>query len=222
MLNCGSNQVPKPTLYSLTSRTWMTVAVNPRLDQLHCAPSDSTCGVFPIAVGARWIEFDVTCYHCGDTYVFENIRTGALERDPTTAEVIPNLNSVHVAAPVCAPLTVPHIQRNGQASVWGALTFYGRFAIAAGRAFALEKCGSPLHRAIDPNNWPMAPDLHAAIWATAHRDGYEGITYASLKRFQVRMPAALRHPTALSVVPGTIYALDSFGSVWRIAVPGLA
>src|SRR5581483_8401244 len=82
LLNCGTNQVPKPTLYSITTKTWLTVTVNRLLDQPNCAISDSTCGGFPIAVGARWIEFYITCYHCGDTYVFQNIRTGSLAREP--------------------------------------------------------------------------------------------------------------------------------------------
>ena len=220
MLNCGTNQVPKPTLYSIARKTWTTVAVSPSLYQPHCTLNDSDCGAFPIAVGSRWIEFDITCYHCGDTYVFENLRTGAVRRDPTAARVIPDLNAPNVASGVCAPLSVPQIPTYGQ-PIWGALTFYGSFAIATGQTIALEKCGSRLHRAIDPNLWPMSADSHAAVWATAHGDGLDGITYATLHGFHIRMPSGLRQPRAISVVPGAIYALDSYGSVWRIAVPRL-
>jgi hypothetical protein len=72
-------------LYSLTDGTQQTVTpssgVPPRCPQ---SDMETECAS-PAAVGASWIRWDASCYHCGTTSYFQNIQTGAVQADPTNA-----------------------------------------------------------------------------------------------------------------------------------------
>ena len=85
-------------LYSLADRTSQTVTPNPNLP--HCVSPVSPCPE-PDAVGAYWIRWHATCYHCVDTYFFQNIQTGELRDDPTNATTFADLNSPALAHKTC-------------------------------------------------------------------------------------------------------------------------
>ena len=73
-----------------------------------------------VGIGAHWIEFEHQCYHCAAAFVFQNIASGAVKRDPTSSSVYPDLDSPTLAHRICRGLQVPSD---------GSVTFEGSFAL---------------------------------------------------------------------------------------------
>ncbi len=126
-------------LYSLTDGTRQAVTPAAGLppwvgSEPRCAEMDETlCTAGPDGVGADWIRWDASCYHCGDTYFFQNIQTGELRGDPTNARTFADLNSPALAHKTCPGVRLlrnPFVGLIGGA--WGSLTPDGQFAIAIG------------------------------------------------------------------------------------------
>ena len=92
-------------LYAAATGTWRAAQV-----PAHPCYGDnpSYCFETPVNVGRQWIEFlESDCYHCGSSRRFENIWTGAIRGDPTTATTIPDLDRPALSRKLCSPLRVP-------------------------------------------------------------------------------------------------------------------
>ena len=139
------------------------------------------------AVGARWIRWHATCYHCADTYSFQNIETGELRGDPTNATTFADLNSPALAHKTCPGVRLMR-EFEGESTPWGSLTPYGQFALAIGTdnqvpptgGVFLERCGTRMQRllAYGPSELsfsvpPLASNVRAIVWqpATSRLDG---------------------------------------------------
>jgi hypothetical protein len=164
-------------LYSLAHRWWRSVAVKGPCRGFN----PGRCG--PVAVGTDWIEYDdERNINLGDKFVFQNVVTGAIRRDPTNARTRADLDSPRLAQRVCAPLRVPSN---------GTVEFQGRFALAINYQanVFLEECGTRLHVSLGSalDNQAIAPA--AVIYGTGLRGVLSGIFLPSLQRFAVTPPA---------------------------------
>lgn len=100
-------------LYSLRAHRWRSLAVRGP-----CRHQAKSCSA--IATGSRWVEYDRSSSHTGDTFFFQNIVSGVVRRDPRTSRVLPDLDSPTLARRVCRPVRVPSN---------GTLAFDGRFVL---------------------------------------------------------------------------------------------
>jgi hypothetical protein len=201
-----------------------------------------TCFDEPRAVGRYWIEWvrSVTPGPCCEavSYRYQNISTGAITADPTTARTVPDLNLPGLVRDVCAPLQCPpHFDDHADGR--GTLQFDGSFAISssalppkpdfpqsAGQSSYLERCGSKLH---------LRLPSQLSVWnETAILTGFDqrqgngfkrtvsitGLKLPGLRPLRIRKPLALQKGGALPSVEGTVlttrhlYLLDRPGRVW--------
>jgi hypothetical protein len=134
--------------------------------------------------------------------LFQNIETGRVRSDPTTASTRADLDAPGLAERVCSPLRLPSYVDPYSRRTLGALTFEGSFALAGplsgdgATATYLERCGSPLHELISRTG-PVAANARVVVWAptedpqplgSAHLDG---LHLPSLRRFVIPLPAAI-------------------------------
>ncbi len=90
-------------LYSLADGSRQMVTPSPGLPQQCSSPPpdpNDECAELD-GVGAYWISWLGTCYHCADTSYFQNIQTGELRDDPTNATTFADLNSPALAHKTC-------------------------------------------------------------------------------------------------------------------------
>jgi hypothetical protein len=198
LFTCGNSGTEE--LYNLTTRAWKTV-------HTRCTSSDTgQCG--PVGIGADWIRFEDSCYHCSDGFWDQNIRTGRVRTDPEVAggTKIANLDSPALAAGLCRPLRVPTSAAptpDGKIEP-GFLTLFGQFALAsvipsetggwgASSYFYLERCGTHMRKALpgDPTS-PPAADRDAVIWENRAR--IEGLVLPSLRPLRIIVPADVQQP----------------------------
>jgi hypothetical protein len=229
-------------LYSLADGTRQTVTPAARLPQ-QCPQGDGeTECASADAVGAHWIRWDASCYHCAITSLFQNIQTGELRADPTNATTFADLNS-----PALAHTTCPGVRllRNfdSPGAVWGSLTTDGQFALATGtnNSVYLERCGTRMLRLLGndsrPAN-PLASNDGAIVWQTLSRQNgllltstqLNGLLLPSLQRFTIPLPSPIAKqpglpsdPSAvagLELTPDALYVRDeSDGAIWQTASP---
>ena len=136
-------------LYSIADGTRRTVTPNSGVPPQYPFPSECGTAVdLPVAVrgprslpasacatadavGAYWIRWDASCYHCAATYLFQNIQTGELRDDPANATTFADLNSPALARETCSGVhLIPESLPNEPP--WGPLTPDGEFALASG------------------------------------------------------------------------------------------
>jgi hypothetical protein len=216
-------------LYSLADGTRQTVTPSPGLPpQCSSECSDTSPQSSPNAVGAYWIRWDATCYHCGDTYFFQNIQTGELRDDPTNATTFADLNSPALAHQTCPGVRLMR-EFEGYSTPWGSLTSYGQFALAIGtdspgnNAAFLERCGTQMRRLLvssgtfgDPL---LASNSSAIVWQSAP-SRLNGLFLPSLQTFTISVPAAVVTVEALGLTSGALYVRDlESGTLWRAASP---
>ena len=212
LVDCSDALSSELKLYRLTSGTWSTVAPDPSIEQFCGAPGMSTC--YPLAVGARWVQFDEACYHCRDTDVFQNLQSGILRSDPRNASTIVDLNSPALAKRVCRPLRV---------APGGSLFFDGSFAIAGSLHGAyLERCGTRLHERVDPAGTATA-NVHAIVWQSGNTrlvgpHQLSGVFLPSRRRFVIRIPAFIDYPNQIVLSSRHLYVVDN-NSVWVATSP---
>jgi hypothetical protein len=177
---------------------------------------DRPVGAAPIAIGTQWVEFDQGCdeVHSCHTYLFTNIYTGQVRGDPTGANTIADLNYPSLARRVCSPLRVP--QAASFTPPTGLLTFVGSFAIAKNARVFLERCGTRLHRLIDPNDGPVAATPRVIMWTTSELDG---IFLPNLRGFTARLPTVGAYRIAAG--PRTLYAVDPNDQLWTAPIPSM-
>jgi hypothetical protein len=202
LFDCGDSNSPL-ALYVFATRTWRTVPLAPAVPDasdncLSLGPAN--CGEVD-GIGADWIEFDETGYNGTQHLVFQNIATGEVRQDPTTATTITDLNSPSLARRLCTPLTTPYGAEYAGQEFHGSVQFYGRFVIASSenngeQTAYLEHCGTKLHRLLTSANYvysssmpPMSATTRAVIWQSA-AGTLTGLFFPGLQRFTVKLPAA--------------------------------
>jgi hypothetical protein len=211
-------------LYSLTDGTRQTVTPSPGLPPQCPQPDVETECAFADAVGAYWIRWDASCYHCGVTSFFQNIQTGELRDDPTNATTFADLNSPALAHKTCPGVRLLR-QDEGYSTAWGPLMPYGQFALALGNGAFLERCGTRMRRLLGNGSrvsYALASNARALVWQ-ATPSGLNGLFLPSLQTFTIPLPSAMVTTTGLSNIWLTSVALYARvwvnGTVWRAASP---
>lgn len=225
----GSHDVE---LYSLTDGTRQTVTPSPGVPYCSTPPGMEVECAYADAVGADWIRWDASCYHCAVTSFFQNIQTGELRDDPRNATTFADLSSPALAHATCPGVRLLR-EFEGYAMPWGSLTFYGRFALVNGsdsRGFGvayLERCGTRMRRLLASSDAaggfsPLASNSSAIVWQTA-ADRLDGLFLPSLQTFTIPLPSGLVTTTGLSQIGLTsrsLYIRDwASGTIWRTAAP---
>jgi len=215
-------------LYSIADGTSQTVTPSPGVPQCALECSDMSPRSSPDGVGAYWIRWDTSCYHCADTAYFQNIQTGQLRDDPTDATTFADLNSPTLARDTCPGVQLLRVDE-GYFPAWGPLTPYGQFALAEGNGLFLERCGTQMLRPLAVGNMvnistvpPHASNARAIVWeATLSR--LNGLFLPSLQTFTIPLPSAMVTTTGLSDIWLTSVALYARvwvnGMIWQTASP---
>jgi hypothetical protein len=211
-------------LYSLTDGTRQTVTPSPGLPPQCPQPDVETECAGAGAVGGDWIRWDATCYHCADTYLFQNINTGELRDDPTNATTFADLNLPALAHSTCSGV---RLMRNldSYGMGWGSLTPDGQFALAIGtdNSVFLERCGTRMRRLLANGNtvasYALASNSSAIVWQAATSQ-LNGLFLPSLQTFTIPLPSAIGLVGSLGLTSGALY-VSGFenGVVWRSASP---
>ena len=225
-------------LYSLAHGTRQTFTPSPGVPQQCSSPPpdpNDECANLD-GVGAHWIRWVGTCYHCADTYYFQNIQTGELRDDPTNATTFADLNSPALAHKTCPGVRLMRLFE-GYSIPWGSLSSYGQFALAIGTvnqlygAAFLERCGTRMRRLLVSGTTiggspPLASNSRAIVWQAAP-GRLDGLFLPSLQTFAIPLPSAMVPAqggiTDVALTSGALYVVE-YGSVagqtlWRTASP---
>jgi len=225
--------------YSIPNRTW--TPFTPNVKQMFafntdCKTGDPQCDAAYVAVGNRWIEFQITCgYHCGPTtFAFQNIQTGQVNDQPADwrpgGTQIPDLNSPTLARTLCKPLRVQRgfEQPDMMQTFPGLLVFYGSFGLLQADHARdsdpnysvdtyIQRCGSSTRTHIDPSGWPVTANPHAVAWATSGvGKEIDGVFLPSLRRFTLQAPTGSIYGIVLT--SGHLY-INSSGVTWVTVAP---
>lgn len=207
-VECSDASTVEIQLYDLTRRTWTTVLPGGSI-RPYCAPAVSSACV-PVAVGDRWLEFDEQCYHCRDTFAFQNLATGTTRPDPTNRTTYADPNSSALAKRICRPLRFP---------AGGSLFFDGRFGIfGTARGVFLEQCGSRLHRRLGLAT-PSTSTRQATLWISGAQQ-LRGLFFRGLRPFVVTLPISIGTPRAALLTSRHLYVLaGATDTLWRTNRP---
>ena len=185
------------------------------------------------AVGAYWIRWDASCYHCAATYLFQNIETGELRGDPANAMTFADLNSPALAHTTCSGVRLMRDPDYPGMPPWGPLTPYGKFALAIGTNsnygadVFLERCGTHMRRPLSSgnDNWPgppLAANSRVIVWQT-DTGRLNGLFLPSLQAFTITLPSAIVKPAYVdspALTSSALYVFDGRDStLWRTASP---
>jgi hypothetical protein len=206
---------PAWELYSPASGQWQPVSPSPGIAG-SCSAPDCSYGLQ--AAGSYWLQFsEQTCpggnYHaCYGANLFQNIQTGELRQDPSSATTTVDLDAPNLTETPCRPLTVPAIfGPYGTGPGLGSLAFYGSFALAIGTdtkfddEIYLERCGTHLHRRVGAVT-PYAAGLtganaHEVVWLAHPGPFLSALTLPGLRPFTIRLPERLLGNTCASPTP---------------------
>lgn len=211
-------------LYSLADGSRQTVTPSPGVPYCSSPPSDAEiyCAS-PDAVGAYWIRWDATCYHCAAISYFQNIQTGEVRDDPTNATTFADLNSPTLAQETCPGVRLMPTPEYLTGSSWSSLTYQGQFALVttADNVF-LERCGTAMRR---PLGVAAASNAGAIVWQTAP-NRLKGLFLPSLQVFTIPLPSGVVASQAgygqgftLGLTSGALYMNEFAGTLWRTASP---
>lgn len=178
-------------LYSLRAHRWRSLAVRGL-----CRRQPRSCSA--TAIGSRWVEYDRSTLRTGDTFLFQDIATGVVRRDPTTSRVLPNLDSPTLARRVCAPVRVPSD---------GTLAFQGRVVLVThyqGNVY-LQECGTRLHELAGSSVSGAAIGPDAVIYNAGPHGPLRGVSLPGLQRFQVALPRGAYDVIGSDLSLGHIY-----------------
>jgi hypothetical protein len=169
------------------------------------------CGTYPTAVGNKWIEFDTSCYHCRDVVRFENVATGQVMTAPTNPTLVVDLNSAHLAQPICRPLAAAHPQ---------IVQLLGRYVIVRdGQGYAVGRCGDALQRPIDPRRWPLADEAGLLLWGAPSGGQLDGLTLPAFGAATIHLPEQLDFVNAIALSGPYLYVENSTGQIWSTRLP---
>jgi hypothetical protein len=218
-------------LYSLTDGTRQTVTPSPGLP-LGCgqqSDAETECAS-AVAVGAYWIKWDASCYHCAVTSFFQNIETGELRDDPTNATTFADLNSPALAHRTCPGVRL--MREPDSLVAWPSLTPDGQFALVtdAGNS-VLERCGTRMRRPLTNGSsvsYALAWNAGAVVWQ-AVTGRLNGLLLPSLQTFTIPLPSAVVKPpgslegvpvSGLALTSDALYVRDGWaGTTWQTASP---
>jgi hypothetical protein len=178
--DCTSSRLD---LYSLAGGYWRPVTVPRGCVNFRAGPG-SNCSVY--AVGSDWVEYDESSTRFGDRFVFQNLASGALRRDPANAVTLADLSSPTLAHRLCRPLRTSR----GDSMIG----LPGRFALAIGESGAvLERCGTRLHRSLALDNGSVidtwsSSDARTLVWNAYPGYRLDGLFLPSLEQFTVSAP----------------------------------
>jgi hypothetical protein len=233
VMSCGQTAVPYvPSyfeFYSLADGTHQTVTPSPGLP---CFQGQVVCSVD--AVGSYWIEWSAGFYHIPTKLYFQNIQTGELRNNPTSATTFPDLNSPSVADRTCPGVRVIHnspISSAMAANPWGSLTYDGQFALATvyglfggalGDQVVLERCGTHMRRLIGGDGNLMGWNASVIVWLPAV-NRLSGLFLPSLQEFTMPLPSAVvasveAGGVGLALTSDALY-MNGGGRLWRTASP---
>ena len=223
-------------LYQPASGAWSIVAPGPAVQQW-CGINPSPPGFCSVVdVGADWIEFDEDCYHCGITWVFQNLETGTIASEPRTdATHVLDLDASTLLRRVCAPVTAPEngaAVASGENNLISPVTFFGRFAVVGdpytSRPGHLGRCGSRLRMRTSP--LPLL-DGNAQVLIGREDDGgighsgpasLTGIFLPSRQRFRIPLPSYFpKGMTGYALSDHHLYANDNAGDLWTAPAPSV-
>jgi hypothetical protein len=241
LMSCPQSSDPygpyEVELYSFADGTRQTVTLSPGMPYCSSPPYDPEVSCSADAVGADWIEWVAGSYHDLPTEVyFQNIQTGELRGDPTSAKTFADLNSPGLAHTTCPgvrlmPNNLDTVYDGGTA--WGSLTLYGQFALAvADNGAFLERCGTNTRRLLTSGSTDyssaLASNAGAIVWQ-AVPNHLSGLFLPSLQTFTIPLPSAIvKRPgspqdtpvSALGLTSGALYVEDGWaGTLWRTASP---
>jgi hypothetical protein len=218
-------------LYSIPAGTWSPFT--PDVAQMFalnadCKTGDPQCSASYVAIGERWIEFQVTCgYHCGPTTIaVQGLQSGQVAAEPAGVgpggNQILDLSSPTVTQTLCRPLKV---------SSAGTIVPAGGFALdeASSGSTYLERCGSHQRRPIGASWGSFGVSPHIVLWSPSGSiRELDGLFLPSLRRLVLRLPgpvaSACRElgPIAciqrLALTTRTLYLLTQ-GRVWATGIP---
>ena len=219
-------------LYSLVDGTRRTITISPGMPYCSAPPYDPEVVCVPGAVGAYWMEWVASSYHHLPTSIyFQNIQTGELRADPTTATTFADLNSPALAHKTCPGVAlIPDLYPDKS---WGSLTMYGQYALATGSdshdnlKVVLERCGTRTRRLLATNS-TVVSNARTIVWQSV-TNRMNGLFLPSLQTFTIPLPSGIAKPagssqnTPLSVLgltSGTLYVRDGWGgTLWRSPSP---
>jgi hypothetical protein len=209
-------------LYSLADGTRQAVTAGSGMPPQCPPPFVGTECSGATAVGANWIRWDATCYHCADTSFFQNIQTREVRSDPTNATTFADLNTPALAQKTCPGVRLMH-QADPAAPYWGSFTPYGQFALAIGgnNNVFLERCGTRMRRQLTDGNLvaSVASNSSAIVWQ-AVTSRLNGLFLPSLQTFTIPLPSAIGLVLSLGLTSRALYVSGfTNGGVWRTAPP---
>ncbi len=147
--------------------------------------------------------------------------------------MVPDLDSRSLSRAVCRPLRVP-LSYNPPTNL-GSLTFDGQFAIAESQgppigvqpgleSFILERCGTHLHKTIEPLLVAPAPigrsNTHA-LMTTQGSQQLTGMLLPSLRAFTINLSKQMAGGYFALTERHVVYWVAYDGRVWMAASPGL-
>jgi hypothetical protein len=199
-------------LYALPAGPWRSVPIAESCQAWATAAGMSTCD--PIAVGRHWIEFDETCYHCQNTYIFQNIDSATVASDPSSSTVLPDLNAPSLAHHLCKPLHVPQ---------GGVLQIDSGFAVAGtSRGAFLERCGTRLKQRLTRVRGALSLAPGTVVWLSRQFTRLSGLLLPSRRAFSLVLPQNLTDLSGVVIadhhlyVNGTAAGLEA---VWQTPWP---
>jgi hypothetical protein len=219
------------------SATWQLYSIaTDRTSVFSVAPAISACGPgcvgsVPTAIGAHWVELldqpPDPMHGPPPMIVFENIQTGAVRADPSTATTTFDLDAPQLTEPVCAPLSQPSL-RVGGPKRYGELSALGDRFELTGRY--LERCGTHIHLLLPAGHGgsgggpTIAANSRVVVSSTA-AGGVSGLFLPSLRPFTIPPPPhtgdqfrQVGGAYTLGLTDTAIY-ISSGRHNWRIAVP---
>jgi hypothetical protein len=212
-----SGTKPQLTLYDLATGQQRTVTVQDPF----CEDYGGDCTPGP--VGADWLEYSESCYHCTTHYVVQNVQTGTIARLPSTGPTtVADLDSSTLTRRLCAPLrTTAHndllLDSSGAPSVSGApLGGFAEAYNAQGKPY-LERCGTHLRYRLP---WyPITANAHALLDYPRARQ-ITGLFLPSLRPFTIPLPKPLRGRASTVILSDhSLWITTTTNQLWVAPAP---
>lgn len=237
VFTCGLATQPTLELYDIPTRHMQPLAASPEIGYAGCSAG---CWAL-VAVGADWAAYEVGPVdpHSLPFFEFQNLAGGQVLPDPTDASTTVDLSSPRLTEKVCRPPHVPVVS-TAYSRGWGSLTFDHGYAISAGGAAFLERCGSRLHQFLTftlptylgdyPLNCPHlacppASNANVIVWA-ASDSVLKGVFLPDRRRFTIPIPSRAMPPGGgdassyqVALTAKTLYLRNDDGRIWTSPAP---